>query len=89
MSDAEIDGNEVEPEAEREAGSGGLRKAMEQRVKSLQDAEERIRREQAALQEQAGRFASASRAGTPRARTGQARSRADGQRGTPTARAPT
>src|SRR5262249_51366612 len=56
MSDAEIDGNEVEPEAEAghgEPGSGGLRKAMEQRVKSLQDAEERIRREQSALQEQA------------------------------------
>src|SRR5436190_15985933 len=54
MSDADTDGTEIEPERdEADAGSGGLRKAMEQRVKSLQDAEERIRREQAALQEQA------------------------------------
>src|SRR6476661_1546294 len=54
MSDAETDGNELEQEpAREEASTGGLRQAMEQRVKSLQDAEDRIRREQAALQEQA------------------------------------
>src|SRR6478735_6222940 len=54
MSDADTDGNEIESERdEAEAGAGGLRRAMEQRVKSLQDAEDRIRREQAALQEQA------------------------------------
>src|SRR5438552_5742110 len=52
MSDAGTEGTELEPEHD-EAGTGGLRRAMEQRVKSLQDAEERIRREQAALQEQA------------------------------------
>src|SRR4051812_29548571 len=54
MSDADTAGTEIEPERdEAEAGAGGLRRAMEQRVKSLQDAEDRIRREQAALQEQA------------------------------------
>src|SRR3954470_24768611 len=54
MSDADTDGTEIESERdEAEAGAGGLRRAMEQRVKSLQDAEDRIRREQAALQEQA------------------------------------
>src|SRR4051795_650023 len=52
MSDAQTDGTELEPEHE-EGSTGGLRRAMEQRVKSLQDAEDRIRREQAALQEQA------------------------------------
>src|SRR5947207_133917 len=52
MSDAQTDGTELEPEHE-EGSTGGLRRAMEQRVRSLQDAEERIRREQAALQEQA------------------------------------
>ena len=52
MSDA--DTGSIEPDQEHEdSGTGGLRRAMEQRVKSLQDAEERIRREQAALQEQA------------------------------------
>src|SRR6476469_4191774 len=54
MSDADTAGTEIDPERdEAEAGAGGLRRAMEQRVKSLQDAEDRIRREQAALQEQA------------------------------------
>src|SRR6476646_480326 len=54
MSDADTDGTEIDSERdEAEAGAGGLRRAMEQRVKSLQDAEDRIRREQAALQEQA------------------------------------
>src|SRR3954470_13103174 len=54
MSDADTDGTEIESERdEADAGAGGLRRAMEQRVKSLQDAEDRIRREQAALQEQA------------------------------------
>src|SRR5881409_243287 len=52
MSDAHTDGTELEPEHE-EGTTGGLRRAMEQRVKALQDAEDRIRREQAALQEQA------------------------------------
>ncbi|MEA2424590.1 MAG: hypothetical protein QOH13_1000, partial [Thermoleophilaceae bacterium] len=46
MSDADIDGHDGNPEAESdEGGRGGLRRAMEQRVKSLQDAEDRIRRE--------------------------------------------
>jgi hypothetical protein len=41
MSDADTDGTEIEPERdEAEAGAGGLRRAMEQRVKSLQDAED-------------------------------------------------
>src|SRR6476469_3912190 len=54
MSDADTDGTEIDAERdEAEAGAGGLRRAMEQRVKSLQDAEDRIRREQSALQEQA------------------------------------
>src|SRR4051794_17275064 len=54
MSDADTGGTEIESKRdEAEAGAGGLRRAMEQRVKSLQDAEERIRREQSALQEQA------------------------------------
>src|SRR3954447_25850290 len=54
MSDADTDATEIESERdEADAGAGGLRQAMEQRVKSLQDAEDRIRREQAALQEQA------------------------------------
>src|SRR5215471_16345642 len=53
MSDADTDGTAFEPEPEHEENTGGLRRAMEQRVKSLQDAEDRIRREQAALQEQA------------------------------------
>src|ERR1700758_979633 len=53
MSDADTDGTAFEPEPEHEENTGGLRRGMEQRVKSLQDAEDRIRREQAALQEQA------------------------------------
>ena len=50
MSDG--DHSEQVPEASEEQ-TGGLRRAMEQRVKSLHEAEERIRREQSALQEQA------------------------------------
>src|ERR671927_400314 len=53
MSDADTEGTELGQEPEHEEATGGLRRAMEQRGKSLQDAEERIRREQAALQEQA------------------------------------
>src|SRR6476659_7700947 len=50
MSDGEH--SEQVPESSEEQ-TGGLRRAMEQRVKSLHEAEERIRREQSALQEQA------------------------------------
>src|SRR5437588_12536959 len=54
MSDAETEANEPEqPQGRDDHNTGGLRQAMEQRVKALQDAEDRIRREQAALQEQA------------------------------------
>src|SRR5215470_18083091 len=54
MSDAETEANEQEqPQGRDEHNTGGLRQAMEQRVKALQDAEDRIRREQAALQEEA------------------------------------
>lgn len=54
MSDAETEANEPEqPQGRDDTSTGGLRQAMEQRVKALQDAEDRIRREQAALQEQA------------------------------------
>src|SRR6188472_4061263 len=49
MSDAE-----AQPEQPaRDESASGLRRAMEHRMASLQEAEERIRREQAALQEQA------------------------------------
>ncbi|HVG87330.1 MAG TPA: hypothetical protein VM823_00065, partial [Gaiellales bacterium] len=51
MSDAEHEGQELPGHDDQQ--TGGLRRAMEQRVKQLQDAEDRIRREQSALQEQA------------------------------------
>ncbi|MGZ4481344.1 MAG: hypothetical protein ACXVY5_03980, partial [Gaiellales bacterium] len=51
MSEAEHDAQH--PDEVGAPETGGLRKAMEARVRSLQDAEDRIRREQAALQEQA------------------------------------
>src|SRR4029079_3740028 len=51
MSDAEHEGQELPRHDDQQTGV--LRRAMEQRVKQLQDAEDRIRREQSALQEQA------------------------------------
>src|SRR4051794_39293922 len=51
-SESMSDGEQPElPDAGEQ--TGGLRGAMETRVKALQEAEDRIRREQAALQEQA------------------------------------
>src|SRR6476619_4029275 len=49
MSDAE-----AQPEQPaRDESASGLRRAMEHRMASLQEAEERLQREQSALQEQA------------------------------------
>ena len=55
MSDGEHEGQEFEQDrpADPPESIGGLRRAMEHRVSALQEAEDRIRREQSALQEQA------------------------------------